>query len=279
MNSVKIERKQLSNGLEAVLVDDGMTVAEIVRVLGIPQQTVSDHMKTKGFSAHRKTGKQLRQLQDEKVVPIAARAIGVYPQAAIESLVRFVSNPATDALYAELWSVAKASNAGLPMQVTPATVLAVIQHLQAQVDAETARANQEHHLRLVEETAHSVTKAVLETAKIGPEQIAIVKDLIKRVAYNFRSVVQGWSYPRNIGCVQRAVKARWGSGKRDSTFKDIARTDFDAAVLWLKRMTPEQYEESLEFVDTDHGLQDLRERLVALETTSLSSASASQPAP
>lgn len=111
-DTVQITRKMLSNGLEAVLINDGMTVAEIVKVLGIPKQTVWDHMKTSGFEFDRVSGQSLYKLRREKIIPITGKSPGIVSRAAIESLVRFISTPETDEIYRQLWDIADAVKAG-----------------------------------------------------------------------------------------------------------------------------------------------------------------------
>lgn len=117
MSNVQVTRKQLSNGLQAVLLNidgqDGMTVPEVVRVLGIHERTISSHMKSAGFEFARNLAEIRKELVEQRVIPLGAgRTPRFIPREAIESLVRFISTPETDAIYAELWGVARAVQSG-----------------------------------------------------------------------------------------------------------------------------------------------------------------------
>jgi hypothetical protein len=112
MSAVEVTRKPLNNGLEAVLItldgEDGMTLPEVVRVFGIPKETVISHVKSRGFKFERIFTQTLKPLRAENVIPLTGRPPRVVPRQAIESLVRFISTPETDEIYAQLWDTARA---------------------------------------------------------------------------------------------------------------------------------------------------------------------------
>jgi hypothetical protein len=112
MTQVQVTRKELSNGLQAILINDGMTISEIVRVLGIPRKTVEDHVKSNGFSAGRVSAEQLQLLKNQRVLPLKARKLSIIPRDAVESLVRFIATPETDAIYKQLWDVSRSVHTG-----------------------------------------------------------------------------------------------------------------------------------------------------------------------
>ena len=111
-NAVQVTRKELSNGLTAILINDGMTVAEITRVLGIPKDTILKHMKMAGIELVEIFPLSASKLRKDGVIPITGRTPRIVPRIAIESLVRFIATPETDAIYKQLWDIADAVKAG-----------------------------------------------------------------------------------------------------------------------------------------------------------------------
>lgn len=115
--SVAIERKVLKSGLMAVLVklddEEGMTLTEVSDIFGIPKNTIQSHMKSNGFKGIRFSVHQLKHLRDARVIPLNTTVASFIPQGAIESLVRFISTPETDAIYRELWDRARYSEQDL----------------------------------------------------------------------------------------------------------------------------------------------------------------------
>jgi hypothetical protein len=113
---IQVSRKVLSTGLSTVLVSingtEGMTLPEVVRVFGIPEQTISSHMKTSGLGFSRISGKTTAELRNHGVIPLTGRPPRIVPKAAIESLVRFISTPETDTINSELWTTAEAVHKG-----------------------------------------------------------------------------------------------------------------------------------------------------------------------
>jgi hypothetical protein len=139
MNNVHVTRKTLSNGLQAVLVEidgqEGMLVPEVVRVLGIQERTLTKHVKAHGFQFSNFSPEIRNQLADANVIKLGAgRPPRFIPREAIESLVRFISTPETDAIYAELWGVARAVKSGdikTAQEIVGVTPKAAIEHLEA----------------------------------------------------------------------------------------------------------------------------------------------------
>jgi hypothetical protein len=90
-----------------------MKVTDVVRVLGIPLQTVTDHVKSNGFEFSRFSVTIRKELVAQQVIPIGAgRTPRFLQREAVESLVRFISTPETDAICKQLWEVAKAVQTG-----------------------------------------------------------------------------------------------------------------------------------------------------------------------
>jgi hypothetical protein len=90
-----------------------MTAPEVVRVLGIQERTITKHVKAHGFEFSYFQPGIREELIAQKVIPIGAgRPPRFIPREAIESLVRFISTPETDAIYAQLWEVARAVQSG-----------------------------------------------------------------------------------------------------------------------------------------------------------------------
>jgi hypothetical protein len=116
MTQVQVTRKELSNGLTAVLIAtgsfEGMTLSEVVRVFGIPRRTVELHIKTNGFGTWQLPAEFRKELVADNIVGIRGPLPGLVTKEAIESIVRFISTPETDAIYKQLWDVATAVRTG-----------------------------------------------------------------------------------------------------------------------------------------------------------------------
>ena len=112
MSDVKIERKELGNGLQVVLLTidgvEGMLLPEVVRVLGIPEQTVHNYRKANGVEFPPLSGETARTLRKDNVIALTGRAPKFVPKTHVHDLVRFYSTPETDTIYKQLWSVSEA---------------------------------------------------------------------------------------------------------------------------------------------------------------------------
>ena len=109
MNQVQVTRKELSNGLTAILVtlddQEGITIDEMVRVFGIARKTIEDHLQSRGFETRRVSAKFRTNLQVVGIAGLRGPMPKLIPRAGVESVVRFISTPETDAIYKQLWEV------------------------------------------------------------------------------------------------------------------------------------------------------------------------------
>lgn len=109
MTNVQVTCKELSNGLQAVLITvdgvEGMTFPEVVRVLGIPQQTITTYCGKTKTQFHRISGGIAKALRKDNVIPMRGAPPSFVPKSVVQELVRFYSTPETDVIYKQLWSV------------------------------------------------------------------------------------------------------------------------------------------------------------------------------
>lgn len=208
-NAVQVTRKILSNGLSTVLLtiygEEGMVIPEVEKTLGIPKQTILDHVKSNGFELVRVSGEIRKSLVAEKVINIGAgRPPRFISRKAIESLVRFISTAKTDAIYSQLWDVAKAVQSG-DLAKAQATVglsddealnhleqaLTLARKFKVERDQEIIRADNAEASALTSAKMVATATQALEDLKADVVDIALL--LHERLNRHFRSVNYEWS--------------------------------------------------------------------------------------
>ena len=116
MNTVKIERKVLGNGLSTILVtmngQEGMLLPELAKVLNVGRDTLSDHIKRHNLSFVSPTRQTQQELRKQNVIKLSGRSPNFLPRATVEALVKLVGTPEAWAIYGQLWEVARAVHAG-----------------------------------------------------------------------------------------------------------------------------------------------------------------------
>lgn len=116
MTQVQVTRKELSNGLQAILVTidgvEGMTLPELAKLLGVGRNTLANHIARYSLASitpSDQTGKQLRM---QGAISITGRAPNFLPQSTIEALVKLVGTPEAWEIYGQIWGVVKAVHSG-----------------------------------------------------------------------------------------------------------------------------------------------------------------------
>jgi hypothetical protein len=185
---IKIERKQLSNGLQAVLVtmgeQEGMLLPELAKVLNVSASALHHSIKVHNLNIVSPTHDVRKTLKQEGVVALNAARVNFLPQSTVEALVKIVNTPEAWAVYGQLWQTARAVHSGdiqaaqnLVGVVDPLIAIAHLETALTGWKAALAERDQERSLRLVETkraddevVTHGETRRV---AKLGPEQIRV----------------------------------------------------------------------------------------------------------
>lgn len=199
---VQVTRRVLSNGLAAVLLSingqEGMLVRDLTTVLGIPKQTVSDYLKTNGFSGIRFSGHQLQQLKDQNIIHLKTNIANWVIRPAVESLVRFISTPETNAIYAQLWQVARAVQSGDLMTAQATAGVSeddALDHLEKALilarkfkkERDEAAAKYEEARRTKAEIGSRRESTAMNTAKTAVRRLAIVEQELASIKSNIGS--------------------------------------------------------------------------------------------
>lgn len=120
MNAVKIERKELSNGLAAILVtigeQQGMLLPELAKVLGVTQSTLKDHCTRHRLLIASPDVDQISDMQQQGVISLKTRRVNFLPRETVEALVKLVNTPEAWTIYGQLWEVAR-GNALSPLEM------------------------------------------------------------------------------------------------------------------------------------------------------------------
>lgn len=116
MSSVSVRSSSLSSGLTAMLVtldgQEGMTLPELARVLGVERNTLAMHAKRHSLNMITVSDDVRQELKNQKVVQLNVARVNFLPRGTVEALVKLVNTPQAWAVYNELWVVAKAVHAG-----------------------------------------------------------------------------------------------------------------------------------------------------------------------
>jgi hypothetical protein len=109
MNQVQVTRKELSNGLQAILVtvngQEGMLLPHLAKVLGVTQSTLKDHCTRHRLLIARPDADQILDMQKLNVINLKTRRVNLLPRETVRALIKLVGTPETWAIFEQMWEV------------------------------------------------------------------------------------------------------------------------------------------------------------------------------
>lgn len=259
MRSVLVRDQRLSSGLTAILVtldgQEGMTLPELAKVLAVEAVTLRGLVRNHNLSFVHITSESQKELRKQGVIPITGRSPNFLPRETVEALVKLVNTPQAWAVYNELWVVAKAVHTGDIAQAQKSVGIfdpaVAIGHLETAIAGWKTALAEVNRLQLV-----------VDSSKIGPKDIATLNQAITDKVDDLMAQDKWLKHPdKTASVIKRAVKAKFGPGFAASTFKEIAVTEFPAALSFVQNLTVTQFHVARKGRNTDAGMSYLRERL------------------
>lgn len=225
--TVFVEKKSLSSGLQTILVsingEQGMTLPELAKVLGVERNTLQTHIKQGGLVSVGINDQNAQSLRKAGVIALKGRAPNFLPQATVEALVKLVGTPEAWAIYNQLWSVAKAVQSGNLVQAQRDVGVSLddaIGHLEFALTALKA-----------ERAAHLETK---RNTRLGTNEVKELDKCLLNAAKRLTPDGKFLEVCRTRSTLQRKLKERFGLATGRYSYKDITKATLPEAKAFLE---------------------------------------------